>query len=491
MTLITRLFPSFDSALALNEKRLTRELGLVAHARANGAQNHPSTDREEPTEIEVKILTRGQHAIDETAQWLRRRIALHTKAVRELLPTPAERDPEAKVDEAEFELVRLRDDSRDNLTALAQADAAALRELRKFRADNRLTRNAYYLPTILAAGLSTIALVGESLLNARIFAEVSPLGTFGGWVTAFLYSVINFVLGFVVTGAIGLRYTMHVRWSRRILGLIVTLWGAAAIVGYNAYLGTHRAALEADPGGESLGRTLATLVADPAGFLNSPEAFQLFVTGLVFALIFTIKGYAAFDPYPGHKRVHKQHVDARKALETGKVRFRRAAKACVDRHVAAIEKALTAIELRHKTVLDRINEAEIDATVAQTAAVDSAAVCQRLIATWRTENAAIRTTPAPAYFSVLPSLDGQLRGLPKTDFARHRAEREADISTLRAAAKAAQARLREMATSSLATNAAEIAQAEYEGNRRDEDEARPDRHAHDERTLHVFPKAAE
>uniref|UniRef100_UPI0026144D04 hypothetical protein n=1 Tax=uncultured Aliiroseovarius sp. TaxID=1658783 RepID=UPI0026144D04 len=471
MTFITRLFPDFDTALTLREKSLARELDLVARARADGTRNHPDTAETEPTEFEIKVLTRGQHAIDEVAQWFKKRVAERTKTSNALLPTPAERDTDAQVSEAGFALAKLRDENRDSITALAESDAAALMELRKFRRDNDLTREATYAKSpILVMGLGAVLLLAESILNAQTFADVSDYGLIGGWLTAATYSVGNLFLGFFVTGLFGLRHAIHVRPVPRILGLLATLTGSAATLGYNAYLGTVRAAIDADPDGAAYRQAFARLIEEPTGFMNTPSAALLFAIGMGFALAFAAKGFLVFDPYPGYRKVHRRHVAARRALDAARIRFRNAAKALVDTRIKTIEDNLTAAEARNRKILDMINQTEIDATAAETSAVDSAAVCQRLIATWRTENAAIRTAAAPAYFRTLPSLDAELRGLPKINFTAHRDVRNADMEALRVNAKAAQATLRDMAMNALDTVTAEIKAAEKEGTKRAENE---------------------
>jgi len=450
MTLITRLLPAFDDALTLQERALSRELQLVARARADGARNHPPTEETDTSEIENTLLARGQHAIDDAAQWLKRRFAERAKAVLDLAPTPAERDTDALEAEARFALAKLREENRDRFEALALTEAAARMELRKFQRDNRLTRSAHYARhPILVVGLVAVMLAVESILNMGAFAEASNYGLVGGWLKAIGYSAVNAILGYIVTGSLGLRSALHVAPIRRAMGIGLTAIGVTMIVGFNAYIATERAILATQPDSLDLIGTFTRLSTDPTGFLNVTDATRLFVAGLAFAMIFTIKGFAAFDRYPGYRHVHLCHVRAVEDLDKAKLKFRNDAENAVHAHIETLKGNLAAAEARNRTALDHINHAEIDATVAEGSAQASAAVCQKLIRTWRDENAAIRTTPAPEYFRHLPQIDRELRGVPKVDFNLHREARRNDLEDLRSRVDATQARLREMSLEAL------------------------------------------
>jgi hypothetical protein len=81
-----------------------------------------------------------------------------------------------------------------------------------------------------------------------------------------------------------------------------------------------------------------------------------------------------------------------------------------------IDTRLASAETKIREAIDWLNQAEIEAQTAQQAALESRHVAQRLISTYRTENAAVRDTPAPCLLpAACPNSTPELTGLPPLD----------------------------------------------------------------------------
>ncbi len=195
----------------------------------------------------------------------------------------------------------------------------SLRQYENFRRDNGIERHAevplYFMKPI---ALLVSLLLFETLVNAAIFAGISPQGLVGGWISAVFISLVNILLG-LVFGLLIIRYavTLDQPWRYVVIGAGSLL--AIFAMFFNLYVAHFRevaeAAIIADEAGlVELSRAEAPRFADAWPHfiqnifnLGSVLGIALFVIGLCIFGYATYEGYKGFtDPIPGFGKLGKR-----------------------------------------------------------------------------------------------------------------------------------------------------------------------------------------
>jgi hypothetical protein len=192
-----------------------------------------------------------------------------------------------------------------------KAIANAIRERETFKNDHCLDRDAHNPNLVLAFGILCIAFVGETSLNAFLFAQVSRWGVLGGALWAITLTIPNLVLGFIA-GFWGVRGRQHIRPHIRWLASILLIVASLASVLWNVAVASFRAFAELRaevhrPLGLSDWREALTQnLADPATVFASPQTLILFGAGLFAFIAMVYDGTHHFsDIYPGYSRADR------------------------------------------------------------------------------------------------------------------------------------------------------------------------------------------
>jgi hypothetical protein len=345
MTRIIHLIPSLDTPQGLHERRLAKELRILARGRADGAKNYPASEETQQTEIELSILThRCSRRSTSSGQWLTRRLKDIAKAVSDRAPSEVERDYASPIEEARFEIARLRDERRDDLAASCDARCAcgsASCATSSARTGSPIAPRAYppKIVRVWRGRFCSSSVASRAWRTSRSLRTISDFGGAGGAARRLSFALGNFFIGFVVIGALGLRYAGHVRLRQAARRRLAILLGGGGGRVYNAYiaeyrevlrLGTGRAADGTDPGGPASPDVWTGMVADPTGFLNTDQGPLLFLIGMRSASSSSPSRAMLLysDRYPGYKPVDKAFREQpRPTSSDAKLEFRDAASA--------------------------------------------------------------------------------------------------------------------------------------------------------------------
>lgn len=411
--------PQGFSATAL-EKRLH----LRKRAREDAAHNAPRHDAEDLSAAERAVLeavgTERAH-VDQARNEVK---AEAERRLRALAPTP--QDFAGPALDARLALKQAAGRVGHDWGEAAAGAAQARADLEAFKRANQLRRGAVYpSSTLLQAGLLLCAAVFEALFSAALFAEDDARGLLGGAITAIGLSGANVTLGYLA-GFLGLRHLQHVRLPPKIMGAAAFMIFTALALMLNLFAADWRdqmaalAGREVDLGSDASFRFWSLLQ------LDSPQAIILLMLGAAVWVFATLKGYSGFDdPYPDFGKMDRAAHDAAEHLSTLRAEARRELEAPIESAKVALAARLEKMRAEFEAMNKAFDTAalKLEALDAKARALDEAAASA--IHLYRQENAAVRTTPAPAYFNappptVGPSLDALSGAANMIDDARTR-----------------------------------------------------------------------
>lgn len=395
---------------------LVRRFDVRARARADAAAGRPPADARDLTEAEREIAAAVAPERSRIAQARATAQAQAERSLRAAAPAPA--DIAGPIAEARLALRQTEGRVAHDHAAAARRAREAAADLEGFKRANGLRRAAHYPDSrLLQAGLLLAAAVFESLFSAALFAETDARGLLGGAVTAIGLSGANVTLGFLA-GFLGLRYMQHLQPLPKIAGgaAFALLAGLAAFLNFFAALWRQQlstGAPAADLGDSNVWARIAGFFGD-IFTLQEPQAIVLLMLGGGVWVFATLKGYSGFDdPYPDYGKMARAAHGAADELSAMRAEARdeleapiEAAKAQLSARLEAMRAAMTAMEAAYDEAAAAIGKLDADA-----ARIEAAA--QGAIALYRSENAAVRTAPAPRYFAEPPLLappEDALRG---------------------------------------------------------------------------------
>lgn len=283
------------------------------------------------------------------------------------------------------------------LKQLKEQYTNAHEDLQAFRRQNNLRREADYPDSnLMSIGLLMLMLVVETILNAHFFAEGSDLGLLGGAFQAVIISVINVSVG-CMTGALILRWKNHISSTKRILGLVGTVFlGCLALLG-NLFVGHYRDAMSINPDD---GAKVAV-----QNFFQGPFALQdfnswvLFAIGFIVFLVALYKGYNWNDVYPGYGKLARKAENAKAELVAVKNEL---ADAIHEKYEESLEKAEQHFKKiqRDKQQLGLLfTSLKSDFGLYRNYISNLKNAYEYLITLYRQTNKNERETPAPVYYS--------------------------------------------------------------------------------------------
>ncbi|MBL8545119.1 MAG: hypothetical protein JNL81_01570 [Hyphomonadaceae bacterium] len=408
----------------MSASALDRKLGIKKHAREDAARNLPRHDAQDLSDTERQIISAVAAERARVDQSRQDALADAERRMRTLSPAP--QDFMGPALDARLALRQVSSRVAHDWDEASRRASEARAELNAFKHAHELRRTAIYpRSTLLQSGLLFCAAVFEALFSAALFAEDDERGLLGGAITAVGLSGANVTLGFIA-GFLGLRYLQHQRWPMKTLGA-----GAFAGVGALALMLNLFAADWRDQLAAISGRQLD--MGSDASFhlwsllsLDSPQAIILLMLGAGVWVFSALKGYSGFDdPYPDFGKMDRAAKAATEALSD----FRAEARTELEAPINVAKDALSARLEKMRAEFEAMNKAfdavaaKMETLDAQARALDDAA--SGAIHLYRQENAAHRTSPAPAYFSaeppsVGPSLDALGAAAALIDDARAR-----------------------------------------------------------------------
>jgi hypothetical protein len=397
--------PEAKPPQGLSTAALDRRLSLRKRAREDAERNLPRHDADDLSAAEravIEAVAGERSRIDQARQEAKTEAE---RRLRALAPTPQDFGGPAL--DAKLALKQTAGRLAHDWGAAAAGAAQARADLDAFKRANNLRRGAVYpRSTLLQAGMLFCAAVFEALFSAALFAEDDSRGLLGGAITAIGLSGANVTLGYLA-GFLGLRYLQHMRLAMKASGATAFAALAFLAVMLNLFAADWRDQLAVASGrqidmGADAGFHIWSLLQ-----LDSPQAIILLMLGAGVWVFATLKGYSGFDdPYPEFGKMDRATRDAADALSE----FRADARLELEAPINAAKAALAARIEKMRAEFAAMNKA-FDAAAAKMELLDAKAralddAAAGAVHLYRQENAALRTAPAPAYFSAAPPAAG-------------------------------------------------------------------------------------
>lgn len=300
--------------------RLARDLNLRRRLRAAD----PNLERDALAAIES--------GADQTRLEADRRMAQLESQARAAAAQPL--DPDHFVSAAEFDIATVEARLFEPLVHARLEERRRLRELRRFKLDHNLERDASYAESVLQPAANLALLVAaEAAANALLLQTASAGGYVGGFLIAVVMSLVTVAMGALFAGLLGVRLMRRRDVRFRVLGGAIFA-GAFSFAGLWAYaLAKYRdAAMAAAAGvaatsGRGKKRAAAAHVANglfgpadgPVLGFSSLESLALVVLGFLVFVLAAMKGAGGrggfTDSYWGYKPRHAAHRAADEAYQ--------------------------------------------------------------------------------------------------------------------------------------------------------------------------------
>ncbi len=312
--------PREDALPAPNPDQLARHLNL--RRRAQAADPH----------LERDVLAAIKSGAAQTQLEADRRMAQLEAKARASAAQPL--DGDHYVSAAEFDIATVEARLFEPLVHARLEERRRLRELRRFKLDHNLERDASYAESVLQPAANLALLVAaEAAANALLLQTASAGGYVGGFLIAVVMSLVTVAMGALFAGLLGVRLLRRQGLGFRFLG--GTLFaGAFSFAGLWAYaLAKYRdAAMAAAAGlgaasGHGKKRKAAAQAASglfgpadgPVLGFSSLESLALVVLGLLVFVLAAMKGAGGrggfTDSYWGYKPRHAAHRAADEAYQ--------------------------------------------------------------------------------------------------------------------------------------------------------------------------------
>ena len=389
----------------LSASALDKRLGLRKRAREDAARNLPRQDADDLSGAEkaaIEIVAAERARVDQSRNDAK---ADAERRLRTLAPSP--QDFAGPALDARLALRQTAGRLAHDWSDASKRAGEGREELEAFKRKHELRRAAIYpASTLLQSGLLFCAAVFEALFSAALFAEDDERGLLGGAITAIGLSGANVTLGFLA-GFLGLRYLQHLRLPMKAMGAAAFAFIGALALMLNLFAADWRDQIAALNGrqldmGSDAGFHIWSLLA-----LDSPQAIILLMLGAGVWVFAALKGFSGFDdPYPDFGKMDRVARAASEALSD----FRADARMELEAPINAAKAALLARMEKMRAEFEAMSKAfdsaamKMEALDARARALDDAAASA--VHLYRQENAAARTSPAPAYFNSPPPAAG-------------------------------------------------------------------------------------
>jgi hypothetical protein len=349
-----------------------------------------SKEQEVTQKITSEWTWQGEALLNELAAYASRLAQYSIRSVHERLRLTAQN----AITRLQNENVR----APAELGPLKQAYIEARDEFAAFREQHRLRRPVRENPGRWTTfGLMFILIAVESVLNGTFFAKGSDFGLIGGVGTAIGIAIANVVFAFLI-GLAPARWMSRRNLLVKVLGLLLTVVGLAALLALHAFAAQYREAV-ALLGDERAFPAAADALLKAPWRVTDISSIYLFALGTLFSIAAFWKGYTFDDPYPGYGAVHRRLVKSREDYSDHHALLFDELESIKEKVVDDLEKGIAHMPLfpQQADTIRAQRAALIERFRAYEAAVEAAA--NQLLAAYRAANRAERKTPTPAYFA--------------------------------------------------------------------------------------------
>ncbi|MCI0666726.1 MAG: hypothetical protein L0Y43_01575 [Methylococcaceae bacterium] len=377
---------------------MIKNLSLDQQALEAAKHELPPTQARSPDGTERKIQTLIQKRMAELTHAANQKLIGYNTA---LLNTDLNNEQQRIRNLAENAKLRLNSrlaEAEQELSSMKSDLERSTAYYRSFQRIHRRETDAEYPESLLYHySLVVLILLLEALANGYFFARGSEFGMLGGISQSLIVAALNIVPAFLFAGMFCLRYTHHVAVLKRAAACGVLVLYAGWMLVFNLCIAHYREILGSSEE-TAVGQVIGHLMESPFG-LTDLNSWLLLCMGVFFALIATVDGYKADDPYPGYGKIQRIHEEIREhydivcqrlAIDAAGIRsdfldelqiLKDNAKSAFTHlcHLAEAKPALIAKHRHGLEVLARAGDA--------------------LIHHYRSANSRYRKTPAPAYFN--------------------------------------------------------------------------------------------
>jgi hypothetical protein len=302
---------------------------------------------------------------------------------------------------------------RSRLVALQEDDLRANRNLRFFRRQNGLLRDAYYEESVVkVAGIIMAMFVLESVINGSLFAQVVSTGLIGGAVLAGMISAINILSG-IGAGVWGWRHITHRKTPLRILGVFVTLLCHSIAVFWNLFVAHFREVAEEFSARDTLEFDVSQIKDATIGHIHahglfgveSLQSWALLLLGLFIHFISAKEGWDDFaDRYPDYKKYDLRAKTAHRTFEAALVDLRDDVREAIEEVEEEAEQKIANAKNAYASIAELLDLAHQRRQEVRDSEEEWVAGGNRLLKAYREANLEIRDPgSAPAYFETYPS----------------------------------------------------------------------------------------
>jgi len=390
-----RVFP------AINFEKKARELRVVERAEDDAHVNFPPAESTGETTTETDVRAEIDRIAAVAKEEYRRQLDLYEGRIRRSqLGADVRTDIEAAGERAISDLRLAADDDFLRLELLRREAEGRTLEFDRFRTANRLDRLPVPVERPVLHKVVIAALVlAEGVFNGLFFAKGSETGIIGGVSQALGLALLNIALAVGYSRFVR-PHRHHVSSMHRALAVVGTTAYIGALFGLNLAIGHFRELFGQSEGSAGLAEVAARLTSEPFG-LADVQSLLLVLLGILFNLIAVAEASKLWDPYPGYGAVAKRKDRAFAELADARTE-------CIENLTGRRDQAIAEMSQTIKAIKGRENEIELalngrshlhDGYVSH--ASHLADCYTRLVQLYREANLKLRTTTAPARFSVL------------------------------------------------------------------------------------------
>lgn len=402
----TNYKPAAGEFLRFDQKKLLENIRLRDVARERGAKGQPAPDTPDLDVVELDIAeAMRQQALDDERR-TREQFNHYTQRLQSLNPAgeAATMFATAQAAVAEFRsaMITVR-------AALGQARKNVIereRQVEIFKVKNGLDRppdppKGHWVMSLLLA----VCFLAEIGINSSVLSVGSEFGILGGIIAAFFYTFISMACAYML-GFWGLTQLNHMKWLRKLFGVLVSVVFVAAVLVVNLLAAHYRIAMTSGlTEVDAALRAARTMRQDYFLFLDDTQSILMVGLSLVVAIITMLEGLFWRDTYPGYAKVGRFALQAHARWMNDLSRHRAELEDIYDRHARKIQSLQSSLSDRQRLIPQVLGHRRMLVHNFNNHLNHIQDVGRYLIANYREANAETREAPKPKYWKQTWNLD--------------------------------------------------------------------------------------
>ena len=420
------LLPTLTVFPEIDQEKIRKELRLDEEGQQRGSKQQPAPGTTTPDAVEARIINRindvrnkGLENYENNRQVYNERLSRAGTMRKEV---------EIVAQNASGDYLTAVRGWKAQMTSVTERLFETFQHRKEFREQHRLRRPAKQFEGWGRFAAIVIIFIGiETALNAFMFSRGNEQGLAGGGMTAFVFSLVNVVMSILLgVYTCGINHTKIVRKFFGLCCLVAWILLALAV---NLTVAHFRDLIDAQVNwSDAIQQAVPALRANPFG-LTSMDSWFLFALGSLISIFAFIKGWHAFDPFPGYSKVERDLAHARAD------------------HAGHFEDAITELTDKRDLAIDELRDADQQVRDGISQAIDALYghstlnahlegfldQCDTkvvyLLAVYRDANIAARSEPAPLSFSIGHTFPAFRTSITADEARKKTAEEEAQKIT--------------------------------------------------------------